>query len=178
MKTQNKALEHIHSIKIRDEYGTRKELFEQACKDYNIHPTLDICASKANHVVPKYITKEQNCFRYDIKESFFMNPPYSKASQFMDFAYHIHKKNNLDALILVYAKTGVSWWHEFVVNKAEIHYIKGRLKFLDEKGNIPTWCKFCKKKYSGLQICPVCKKRTTENSAPYDSCWIIYRAKS
>ena len=208
MRQQNKALEHLQSIKIRDEYGTPKKLFEIACNEHDIHPTIDICASDANHVLDNYITKKDDCFKQIITEPFFMNPPYSKVSEFMKFAYDLHVKRNLDALILVYAKTGVGWWHDHVVGKAEIHYVKGRIKFLDENGKIPTWCKTCKRKYSGVKTCPnihcVCKdceikypkkytsdkicpkchkltielyEKTTENTAPYDSCWIIYRTK-
>jgi len=68
----------------------------------------------------------------------------------MKKAYESHIKHNVTGLILVYAKTDTRWWHEFVENKAEVHFIKGRVKF-----------------YLDGQI--------SKNSAPYPSCWIIYR---
>ena len=148
------SVQHLHSINVRDEYGTPKKLFEQVCKKYEIYPEIDICASKTNHVVSKYITKDQDCFGYSIKQDFFMNPPYSRVSEFMEFAYNQHKRNNVSCLILTYSKTGTRWWHKYVQGIADhVDFQKGRIKFLDENGN------------------------TTKHYAPYDSVWIIYKKR-
>jgi len=56
-------------------------------------------------------------------------------------------------MILAYAKTDTRWWHSFVENRAETHFVKGRIKFLDAKGY------------------------QTKLPAPYPSVWIIYRRK-
>jgi len=145
-----RSIQHLHSINVQDEYGTPKELFQNICKKYDIYPQIDICASHANHVLSNYITKEQNCFDYSITQDFFMNPPYSQVSEFMEFAYLQHKTNNVSCLVLTYSKTDTIWWHKFVENKSSVHFIKGRIRFLDESG-IPT----C-------------------NVAPYPSCWIVF----
>jgi len=58
----SKSVQHLHSISVQDEYCTPKKLFQNICKIYKIWPQIDICASKTNHVVDNYITKEQNCF--------------------------------------------------------------------------------------------------------------------
>lgn len=147
----SRAVQHLQSIKIQDEYGTPKELFRQACVDYSIDPKIDIAASKYNHVLNWYITKEQNCFNFHLKHDFFLNPPYSLVSKFIEFAYISHLKFDVNALILVYAKTDTNWWHNYVEGKAEVHFIKGRIKFLDAFGN------------------------PTKNSSPYPSAWVIYR---
>ena len=57
-------------------------------------------------------------------------------------------------MILCYAKTDTKWWHEYVEGKAEYHFQKGRIKFLDGQGNL------------------------TKNSSPYPSVWIIIRGKN
>ena len=146
-----KSVQHLQNINIQDEYGTPQNLFNQACIDFNIHPTIDICASKNNHVVREYCDKELNCLTKFFNEDFFMNPPYSQVAEFMEFAYTQHKEQNVDVLILIYSKTDTKWWHKYVEGIAEVHFIKGRIKFNDHIG-IPT-----------------------KNSAPYPSCWIIYR---
>jgi len=99
------------------------------CKKYNIYPQIDICASDTNHVIDNYITKEQNCLdkNYDITKDFFMNPPYSKISMFMEFAYNQHLKNNVSCIILIYSKTGTKWWHQFVQDKTN------HVDFIQEK---------------------------------------------
>ncbi|MGH1521702.1 MAG: DNA N-6-adenine-methyltransferase [Nitrosopumilus sp.] len=158
MKSERKAsksVRHLCSINVQDEYGTPKELFENICKKYDIWPQVDICASHTNHVLPNYITKEQNCFDHSITRDFFMNPPYSKVSEFMEFAYSQHKNNNVSCIILTYSKTGTRWWHKYVQGIADhVDFQKGRISFSDENGN------------------------RTKHCAPYDSAWIIFRQKN
>ena len=67
-------------------------------------------------------------------------------------AYSEHLTNNVDGMILTFAKTDTKWWHKYVENKAEVHFIEGRLRFLDDG-------------------------KVSEYPAPYGSCWIIYRKK-
>jgi DNA N-6-adenine-methyltransferase (Dam) len=79
-----------------------------------------------------------------------MNPPYSKISEFMEFAYNQHKRNDVSCLILTYSKTGTKWWYKYVQGLADnVEFHKGRINFLDENGN------------------------QTKYTAPYDSAWII-----
>ena len=132
-------------------------MFSKACIDYDINPKLDICASKTNHVTPAYLTKKDDCLTYDIKTDFFMNAPYSEQKKMMGFAFGQYLKNNVNALILAYSKTDTKWWHDFVEGIAEVHFIKGRIKFLDENGILARWCKECKTKYSEeIDFCPDC----------------------
>jgi len=154
MKRKSKSVQHLHSINIQDEYGTPKNLYENICKKYDIWPQIDACASEINHILPNYITKEQNCFNYSITKDFFMNPPYSRVSEFMEFAYEQHKKNNVSCIILTYSKTGTRWWHKYIQGIADhVDFQKGRISFLDENGH------------------------STKHCAPYDSAWIIFKRK-
>lgn len=159
-----RATTHLKNINVNDEYGTPKRVFERACNDFSIFPTIDICASKNNHVVSNYLTKFDNCFMHNIEEDFFMNPPYSKIKSFMRFAWEQHHRNDLNALILTFAKTDTEWWHDYVENQAEVHFIKGRIQFNDFEGN-PT--KIFDRKTGQLK----------NGFAPYGSCWIIFRMK-
>ena len=147
----SKAVQHLQSIHIQDEYQTPWDIFNKASEDYDLIPMLDVCATCKNTKGWLFFTKQHNALEKDWNQDFFMNPPYSKVYDFMKKAYHESKKNNVNGLILVYAKTDTKWWHEFIENKAEVHFIKGRIKFLDPDGI------------------------KTKNSAPYPSCWIIYR---
>jgi len=174
---KSKAEQHLSIIHIQDEYGTKKDLYKKACEEFNINPEIDVCGSKINHVCENYITKEMDFFKCFVTEDFYMNAPYSEIYKFMERAFKVHSEKNVNALILTYAKTDTKFWHRFVEGKAEIHFIEGRLKFLDEYGNIRTYCSECKEGYSGLTHCPKCGQKINENSAPYPSCWIIYRKK-
>jgi len=148
---ESKAVKHLANIKINDEYGTPPLLFLEACKKFHCTPKVDYFASDVNHVCDKYYTKSDDAFSIPFKEDGFINCPYSMIGKVMQKAYEEHMANNVELMILAYAKTDTQWWWKWVENKAEVHFIKGRIKFLDAKGN------------------------PTKLSSPYGSVWIIYR---
>ncbi len=152
-----KSVKHLANIGVNDEYGTPPLLFLEACKKFHINPVVDYAASEINHLCDRYYTKKQNSLTKSWTESGFLNPPYSMAKEFMGKAYSEWKKHKIDLLILVYSKTDTDWWHRFVENKAEVHFQKGRIKFLDNNGNVKL------------------DKHGREQSSPYPSVWIIYR---
>ena len=149
-----KAVQHLQTIGRNDEYGTPHDLFDKACKDYDIYPEVDICASKENHVLKLYFPKDFDCFKYRIEVDFFMNPPISEIAKFMKFAREQHEKYNVNVMILAYAKVDTRWWHDYVEGRSEIHNIKGRIRFN------------CKHGYP------------KDNVAPYPSSWIIWRKRN
>ena len=149
----NRVKSHLKSIEINDEYGTPHQLYKNACIKYNIFPTLDVAASDVNHVCKKYYKKENNSLFKQWKEDFFMNPPYSDVLKWLTHAYYQHTAHNVNALILIYAKTDTKFWHLFVEDLAETHFIRGRIKFNDSEG------------------------KPSKHNSPYGSAWIIYRKK-
>lgn len=171
---KSKALQHLHTINIQDEYGTDPDILKNACKKFQIFPKIDVCTNLANKKFSRFFTKSDDALSKKWDDDFYMNPPYSIISDFMEYAYLQHISNNVSGLILTYSKTDTKWWHRFVEGKAEVHFIEGRLRFLNENGKIPRWCKKCKINTEVL-ICENCGNRTSINSAPYPSCWIIYR---
>ena len=148
---ESKAVKHLANIKINDEYGTPPLLFLEACKKFHCTPKVDYFANDVNHVCDKYYTKSDDAFSKSWTENGFINSPYSMIGKVMQKAYEEHLANNVELMILAYAKTDTQWWWKWVENKAEVHFIKGRIKFLDAKGN------------------------PTKLSSPYGSVWIIYR---
>lgn len=146
-------------------------------KKYDIYPTLDVCASIQNTKFEKYFTLQDNSLEKEWDEDFFMNPPYSEITQWMQKAYTQHKKYNVNALILVFAKTGVKWWHEYVEGKAEIHFQRGRIRFLLD-GVEPRYCVQCKIRFTKeITHCENCGNTIGKSSPTYDSAWIIFRRK-
>ena len=135
-----------------DEWETDSQMLRDACAKYKVFPKMDVCSTVENYKFENYFTKYYDGLTQDWDEDFFMNPPYSEVDTWMPKAYYEHRKNNVNGLILVYSKTDTKWWHKYVEGKAEVHFIEGRVKFLKD----------------GIK---------SKNSAPYPSCWIIYRKK-
>jgi phage N-6-adenine-methyltransferase len=145
-----KSIKHLSIIKIQDNYETPDDLYYDLCNKFKIFPTLDVCATKENSKCINCITEEEDSLLFQWNETFFMNPPYSKVAKFMKKAYYQHLKNKVEGMILIFAKTDTQFWHSYIEEKAEVHFIKGRIKFLKD----------------GYR---------TKNSAPYPSCIVIYR---
>jgi len=170
-----KAQTHQTIVNENDLWETPPLILEDIMKKYDIHPTLDVCAIPQNKKFEKYFTPEDNALTQEWNEDFFMNPPYSEITQWMQKAYESHRKYNVNVLILVFAKTGVNWWHQFVEGKAEIHFQKGRIRFL-LNGVEPRYCKDCKMRFAKeISHCEKCHKKIGKSSPTYDSAWIIFR---
>ena len=96
--------------------------------------TLDPCATPETAKCKKYYTKEQNGLLQDwTGEIVFCNPPYGT-----EIKKWVKKCSEEKALVvmLIPARTDTQYFHQYIYNKAEIRFIKGRLKFGgDQKGS-------------------------------------------
>lgn len=145
-----KSIQHLKNISVNDEWETPNIILKKAMMDFDVLPFLDVCATEQNAKFSSYFTESNDALSQKWIYPFFMNPPYSKVYDFLKHGYEQHKKYNIDGLVLIYSKTDTKYWHEFIENKAETHFIKGRIKF--EKKGIPS-----------------------KSSSPYPSVWVIWR---
>lgn len=66
------------------------------------------------------------------------NPPYGREiSKWVKKAYTSSKDDGTTVVMLLPARTDTKWFHEYIYNKSEIRFIKGRLKFGDSKNSAP-----------------------------------------
>jgi hypothetical protein len=83
------------------------------------------------------------------KEKIYVNPPYNNikpwAKKCVD-TLEAARKDNMPVKIhlLVPVRTDTSYFHEYIYPYCKIHFIKGRLKFIDLTGssNKPTYAPF------------------------------------
>lgn len=119
-----------------DEWATPKKIYDALNSEFEF--SLDPCSTKDNHKCPTYFTKEQdgllqNWGGYRV----YCNPPYGRQIyKWVEKAYNENKKGVFVVLLLP-ARTDTKWFHEFIYNKHEIRFIKGRLKFNDGKNSAP-----------------------------------------
>lgn len=65
----------------------------------------------------------------------FVNPPYSKVREFLKKASLEILSGHTDlAVFLTFSNTDTKWFHEYLYHKAELRFVKGRLKFVGENG--------------------------------------------
>ena len=165
LENKSQCLTHLSNIGVQEEYGTPQKLFDEKCTELDLNLQIDVAASHTNHVLPHYITKEDDLFTKQITQDAFLNPPYGRVIvQFIKYIYEQHLKHNVTILLLIFNKTDTQWWHKYIEGKAEVHNIKGRIQFNDKNGNPKM---IYNKKYN----------KWNKGFAPYPSAWVLYRSK-
>ncbi|MGN1346071.1 MAG: phage N-6-adenine-methyltransferase [Eubacteriales bacterium] len=121
----------------KEDWTTPQAFYDKL--DEEFHFTLDAAASDENHKCGKWFTQDQDALKQDWGgETVFLNPPYGrKTGNFVKKAYEEHCKNNITVVMLLPARTDVAWFHDYILGKAEIRFIRGRLKFGGAKNNAP-----------------------------------------
>ncbi len=122
----------------KDDWETPQNFFDKLNEEF--HFDLDPCADCTNHKCKKFYTKDDNGLLQDWKgHTVFCNPPYGSKST----ADWIRKcaeegcKPNTTVVMLIPARTDTRAFHEYIYGKAEIRFIKGRLKFGGSKNSAP-----------------------------------------
>lgn len=116
-----------------DLWSTPQATFDELDKEF--HFTLDPCSTHENAKCEKHYTKEDDGLSKDWSgERVFCNPPYGR-----EIGKWVKKCVESKSLVvaLLPARTDTKWFHEYIYGKAEIRFIKGRLKFGDSKNSAP-----------------------------------------
>lgn len=121
------------------EWSTPIDLFWRLNTIY--HFTLDPCATKENAKCKKFYTKKDDglskSWDYEVV---FMNPPYGS-----EIGKWVKKASETKGLVvcLLPARTDTKWFHDYIYGKAEIEFIKGRLKFGKSTSSAPFPSMIC-----------------------------------
>ncbi len=117
-----------------NEWSTPQNFFNELNKEFKF--TLDPCADKTNAKCHKYFTKEDDGLSksWD-NENVFCNPPYGR-----DIGKWVKKASDTTGgvvVMLIPARTDTKYFHQYIYNKSEIRFIKGRLKFGGSQNSAP-----------------------------------------
>lgn len=120
-----------------NEWATPQEFFEEL--DSEFHFNLDPCATSENAKCRRFFTKEQDGLIQDWGGCrVFCNPPYGKdISAWVRKAFVEGRKDNTIVVLLIPARTDTRYFHDYILNRAEIRFVKGRLKFGCSKQSAP-----------------------------------------
>ena len=118
------------------EWETPREFFDAL--DAEFHFTLDPCSTDENAKCAKHYTKAENGLAQDwTGERVFCNPPYGREMPKWIAKCAEHGMGGGIAVMLIPARTDTRAFHEYIYHKAEIRFIKGRLRFGGAKNSAP-----------------------------------------
>jgi len=152
----NKHSEHGFTSKSQesDYYATPGDLFATICQLHNVNPHIDVCANAENTKCTTFYGETIDGLKQNWRQDFWCNPPYSKPGPWVMNCYAEHVKHNVTGTALLRLDRTTAYWRDFVKNKAEIHELNRRVKFIDPKTN-----------------------KSAENSGCFESVIVIWRAK-
>ena len=67
----------------------------------------------------------------------FCNPPYSKIAKWVEKCYREGTKDNTLVVLLIPSRTDTKYFHDFIYQRAEVRFIRGRLKFGESSNCAP-----------------------------------------
>lgn len=118
------------------EWATPQSFFDALNREFSF--TLDPCSTHENAKCEKHYTKEDDGLTKSWEgESVFCNPPYGRElPKWVKKCYEESQKGAL-VVMLIPARTDTRWFHDYIYGKAEIRFIKGRLRFGGSNQNAP-----------------------------------------
>lgn len=122
----------------KEDWETPQDFFDKLNEEFKF--TLDPCATTENAKCEQFYTKEQDGLLQDWGgEIVFCNPPYGRKStaDWIRKCAEESKKPGTTVVMLIFARTDTIAFHEYIYKKAEIRFIKGRLKFGNSKDSAP-----------------------------------------
>jgi len=143
------AMGKLQQGEAKNDWITPKDVFKYICEKYVVTPTVDACATRYNTKCDKFVSPEQDFFKTEIKENFFLNPEYRKSEpkknikgigDFVARAYELHIKYNLEVTMLFFSVVTSTPWYQKLCGERDVNYLgeqcqcfkyPKRIQFLD-----------------------------------------------
>lgn len=113
---------------------TPQDFFDKLNEEFRF--VLDPAATEKTAKCPLYYTPETDGLSQSWNRggAVFCNPPYgSEIGKWVKKAYDEAKKGQTIVLLLP-ARTDTKYFHDYIYGKAEIRFLRGRIRFTDEDG--------------------------------------------
>lgn len=121
--------------RLRNDWATPPEIFGPLEAEFGPFD-LDPAATPANAKVKAFYTIEDNGLSKPWKGRVWLNPPYGRGiADWMQKAhYEVHEGSADVVVCLLPARTDTAWWHDWVQGKAEVRFLRGRIRFIGPTG--------------------------------------------
>ena len=118
-----------------EEWATPQDLFDRL--DAVFHFDLDVCALPENAKCDRFFSPADDGLARPWEGTCWMNPPYGRGISAWVLKAAEERMRGTTTVALLPARTDTAWWQDWVAPHAEVHYLRGRLKFGDGKNSAP-----------------------------------------
>lgn len=119
-----------------DLWSTPQDFFDKLNDEF--HFTLDVCAMPENAKCEKYYTPDDDGLSQPWDGVVWCNPPYGRDIRKWILAGQVASKCRKSTVVMLLpARTDTRWFHDLILGKSEIRFIRGRLKFGGSKNSAP-----------------------------------------
>lgn len=112
-------------------WETPQDFFDEL--DVVYHFNWDLAASDLNHKTANYFTEQDDSLAQNwggLEGNLFLNPPYGRAiKDWVKKASETKLQPNQYLVMLIPSRTDTAYFHDYIFGKAEIKFLRGRLKF-------------------------------------------------
>ena len=115
-----------------DLWATPQDFYDRLNQEFRFD--LDVCALPENAKCKKYYTPDTDGLKQEWTGTAWCNPPYGR--QIGKWVKKAHD-SGCTVVMLLPARTDTAWFHDYIYGKAEVRFIKGRLKFGGSKNSAP-----------------------------------------
>jgi site-specific DNA-methyltransferase (adenine-specific) len=115
----------VHFMAVRDTWRTPKATYEALDAEFEFD--FDPCPPN-----PQF-----DGLSVDWGKSNYVNPPYGNVIGLWLAKARQEQTKGRTSVFLIPSRTDTRWWHDHAMNADEIRFIKGRLKFDDQKNPAP-----------------------------------------
>lgn len=107
-----------------DMWATPQDFFDKLNKEFRF--TVDVCAVRENAKCARFFSPEVDGLKQEWTGIAWCNPPYGR-----EIGKWVKKacESSCTTVALLPARTDTKWFHEYILGKAEIRFVRGRLKF-------------------------------------------------
>ena len=118
-----------------DIWETPQDFFDKLNEEF--HFQTDVCALPENAKCKHFYTPEQDGLAQEWRGVCWCNPPYGR-----QIGKWVRKasESQVTTVMLLPARTDTAWFHDYIYGKAEIRFVRGRLRFSGAKENAPFPC--------------------------------------
>jgi len=126
---KKKKLSPIHYSANHHEWETPQDLFDELDAEFSFD--IDVCALPENAKCARFFPPAYDGLKQEWHSTCWMNPPYGKEIPKWVKKAHDSAGDKCTVVCLLPARTDTKWFHDFIWGKAEIRFIRGRIRFVE-----------------------------------------------